>query len=149
MKPQKLKIFLPFLTRWQLYINDDNLYQLTKTMNFFDILNAEEVWVVTDTINTKVVSGDERAVIFLSRNCDRQTSQPGVLVSCESGVYVQISIAEFSHVLSPSQKKAVESEDYQTLNSRELRSLAEIIAAVKIIQLLVENCSKGTVFGRN
>jgi hypothetical protein len=118
-------------------------------MNFFDILNAEEVRVVTDNINTKVVTGDERAVILVYRNCDRQTRQPGVLLSCETGVYLKISIAEFSHVLSPSQKKALESEDYRTLNSRELRSLAEIIAAVKIIQLLVENCSKGTVFGRN
>jgi hypothetical protein len=79
---------LPFLTQWQLYINDDNLYQLNKTMNFFDILNAEEVRVVTDNINTKVVTGDERAVILVYRNCDRQTSQPGVLVSWETGVYV-------------------------------------------------------------
>jgi hypothetical protein len=103
---KKLKVSLPFLTLWQLYINDDNLYQLTKTMNFFDILNAEEVRVVTDNINTKVVTGDERAVILVYRNCDRQTSQSGVLVSCETGVYVKISIAEFSHVLSPSQKKS-------------------------------------------
>jgi hypothetical protein len=109
--------------------------------DLFDILNAKEVWVATDKINKKIVTGDERAVILLYRNCDRPTSQPGVLLSCETGVYVKISISEISDVLSPSQKKALESEDYQTLNSRELRSLAEIIAAVKIIHLLVENYS--------
>jgi hypothetical protein len=72
-------------------------------MNLFDILNADEVWIVPD--DTKVVTGDERAVFLWSRDCGRQTSQPGVLLSCESGVSVRISLSEISNGLPPTQKK--------------------------------------------
>jgi hypothetical protein len=100
-------------------------------MNLFDILNAEEVWIVPD--DTKKVTGDERAVFLWSRERASQSSVPGLLKFCESGVYVKISISEISNVLSPAQKKALVSQDYKALEARELRSLGEIIAAAKLI----------------
>ena len=62
-----------------------------------------------------------------------KTRQIGGLLSCEKGVHVRISISEISNVLSPAQETALVFGDYQALDARELRSLAEIIACSKLI----------------
>jgi hypothetical protein len=90
--------------------------------NLFTILNADEVWVTPDPRET--VTGDERAVIVRFRN----QSEPRLI-----GLNARINVLEIRTVLSQAQAAALVSEDYQTLDQRELRSLGEIIACQQLI----------------
>src|ERR1700730_5172091 len=90
--------------------------------NLFTILNADEVWVTPDPRET--VTGNERAVTV--RFCNQ--SEPNLI-----GFNARINVLEIRTVLSRAQEAALLSEDYQTLDQRELRSLGEIIACQQLI----------------
>jgi hypothetical protein len=90
--------------------------------NLFTILNADEVWVTPDPRET--VTGNERAVIVRFRN----QSEPNLI-----GFNARIDVLGIKTVLSRAQEAALLSEDYQTLDQRELRSLGEIIACQQLI----------------